>query len=111
MPHNFTVPTNRRPTSPGEMLHEEFISPLGLTQQEFAEALGIDRPALNMIINAKRRITPEMAIRLSIVLGTTPEYWLNSQMISDLYDALHSEHAAGLKKALKPLKRRHLTHA
>jgi addiction module HigA family antidote len=111
MPHNFTVPTNRRPVSPGELLHEEFIVPLGLTQQEFADALGIDRPALNMIVNGKRRITPEMAIRLSIVLGTTPEFWLNAQMINDLYEARHSEHAAALKKRLKPLRRRQLTHA
>jgi addiction module HigA family antidote len=93
------------------MLHEDFIAPLGLTQQEFAEALGIDRPALNMIVNGRRRITPDMAIRLSIVLGTTPDYWLNSQMITDLYEALHSEHAAALKKALKPLKKPQLTHA
>jgi len=111
MPHNFTIPTHRRPVSPGEMLHEDFIAPLDLTQQEFAEALHIDRPALNMIINGKRRITPEMAIRLSIVLGTTPEFWLNAQMINDLYDARHSEQVAVLKKELKPLRKRQLAHA
>src|ERR1700674_135279 len=111
MPHDFVVPTNRRPISPGQILEKEFRKPLGLTQQQLADALHIDRPALNMIINGKRRITPEMAIRLSIVLGTTPEFWLNAQMINDLYDARHSEQVAVLKKELKPLRKRQLAHA
>ena len=108
MPHNFTIPTNRRPVTPGEMLDEEFIKPLDFTQQEFAEKLGIDRPSLNSIINGRRRITPEMAMRLSIVLGTTPEYWLNAQMICDLYEAAHSPEIAKLKRELKRLSKREL---
>jgi len=111
MPHNFTIPTHRRPTSPGEMLQEDFIAPLDFTQQEFADALQIDRPAINLIINGKRRITPEMAIRLSIVLGTTAEFWLNAQMITDLYEAAHSDQIADLRKELKPVKKRQVARA
>jgi addiction module HigA family antidote len=105
MPHNFTIPKNRRPVSPGEMLDEEFRKPLGLTQKQLAEALGIDRPALNMIVNGRRRITPETAMRLSIVLGTSADFWLNAQMINDLYEVQHSEAADRLKKRLKPLRK------
>ncbi|MBC5809957.1 MAG: HigA family addiction module antidote protein [Candidatus Eremiobacteraeota bacterium] len=88
------------------MLNKEFIKPLGMTQQAFADVLGIDRPALNMIINGRRRISPEMAVRLSIVLGTTPDFWLNGQMICDLYETRRSPLVARLRKQLRPLRKR-----
>jgi addiction module HigA family antidote len=88
-------------------LEREFRKALGLTQKQLADALGIDRPSLNMIVNERRRITPEMAVRLSIVLGTSAEFWLNGQMINDLYEVQHSETAARLRKQLKPLRKAH----
>jgi addiction module HigA family antidote len=97
------IPKFRPPTSPGEILEEEFRKELGLTQQQFADALGIDRPTYNMIVKGRRRITPDMAVRLSIVLGVSPQTWLNLQMSVDLYEAKHSPRAARLRKALKPL--------
>ena len=104
MPHSFTIPKKRPPVSPGEVLEEEFRKPLGLTQKQLAEALAMDRPALNMIVNGRRRITPETALRLSIVLGTSAEFWLNAQMINDLYEVQNSQAAGRLKKRLKPIR-------
>ena len=83
------IPTNREPTPPGEMLREEFMKPLGLTQAELAAKLGMPRVALNALINGKRSITTGTAMRLAKALGTTPEFWLNGQMAVDLYRAEH----------------------
>ncbi len=92
------TPRNRAPTTVGEILKEEFIKPLGLTQQEFANALGVDRPAVNAILNGRRAITPEMALRLARVLRTSPELWLNLQMQADLYAAQRSPRAKDIQK-------------
>jgi len=83
------IPTNREPTPPGEMLREELMKPLGLTQAELAAKLGMPRVALNALINGKRSITTGTAMRLAKALGTTPEFWLNGQMAVDLYRAEH----------------------
>jgi addiction module HigA family antidote len=88
--HPIEIPTNRPPTSIGEILAEDYMKPLGLTQQQFADALGIDRPALNAIINGRRRVTVEMALRLGRVLRTSTGFWLNLQMMTDLYQARRS---------------------
>jgi addiction module HigA family antidote len=85
-----TIPRNRKPTSVGEMLLEEYLKPLGLTQQQFADALKVDRPAVNAILNGRRALSVEMALRLARVLGTTPQFWLNLQMMGDLYEAQRS---------------------
>ncbi len=84
------IPTKRRPITPGEVLREDYIEPLGLTQGRLAEALDVDRTTVNEIVNGKRSITPDMAVRLSHAFRTTPTYWLNLQMGVDLYDALRS---------------------
>lgn len=85
------IPKNRRPTTPGETLREEFIEPMSLTQQQIADAMGIDRAAVNEIINDKRRITTNTAMRLGHVFGTTEIFWLNLQLAVDLYDARHEK--------------------
>ncbi len=103
MSREMRIPKYRPPTRPGEILEEDFRKELGLTQQQFADALGIDRPAYNMIVKGRRRITPDMAVRLSIVLGVSPQTWLNLQMSVDLYEAKLSPRVAVLRKALKPL--------
>jgi addiction module HigA family antidote len=84
------IPSHRRPTTVGEILTEDYMRPLGLTQQQFAEALGIDRPGLNAIVNGRRRVTVEMAMRLARVLRTSTAFWLNLQMMTDLYEAQRS---------------------
>jgi antitoxin HigA-1 len=75
----------RKPTSPGEILDEEFLKPLGLTQKQLAVHLGCDYKVINRIINERAGVTPEMAIKLSLAFGTTPDFWLNAQMALDLW--------------------------
>jgi addiction module HigA family antidote len=72
------------------VLREDYIEPLNLTQGVLAEALDVDRTTINEIVNNRRAITPEMALRLGHAFSTTPEYWLNLQLAVDLYDAQHS---------------------
>ena len=90
------LPKNRPPTHPGEMLLEEFLKPLGMTQTELAERLRVSYPRINEIINGKRGITPDTALRLSRPFGTTPEFWLNGQRNWDLWHAIHSSGASEL---------------
>lgn len=78
------LPDNRIPTHPGEMLLEEFLKPLGMTQVAFANHIGVPRQRINKIIRGKRGVTPETAWLLSQALGTTPEFWMNLQRNYDL---------------------------
>lgn len=75
------------PTHPGEILSEEFLTPFGLTQTELATRLHTSFRAVNEIVNKKRGVTPEMALRLSRCFGTTPELWMNLQTKYDIYKA------------------------
>lgn len=81
------LPKNRRPTHPGEILWEEFLAPKQMTQQELAKKMGVPIQRVNTLINEKRGITPETAILLSRILGTTPQFWMNLQANYDLYFA------------------------
>ncbi len=90
------LPKNRRPTSPGEIFLEEFLIPLGITQKDAAERLKVSYPRMNEIVNGKRAVTPDTALRLAKFTGTEPEFWLNLQQAVDLWDALHSEQAEEL---------------
>ena len=78
------IPSKRTPTHPGEVLREEFLEPLGLTQVEFADHLGVPVQRINGIVRGKRAVTPETAWLLAHALGTTPEFWLNLQAVFDL---------------------------
>lgn len=78
------IPENRIPTHPGEILLEEFLEPLGLTQVAFAAHLGVPTQRINEIVRGKRGVTPDTAWLLAQALGTTPEFWLNLQMQHDL---------------------------
>lgn len=103
------IPTNRRPTHPGEILLEEFLKPLNLTQVKLAELIGVHYPRVNEIINGKRGITPDTALRLSRLFGTTPEFWLNGQIEYELYEALNSDRAQQISQIVpleKPLNQR-----
>ena len=75
----------RKPTSPGEILLEEFLIPLGLSQKELAVPLGCDYKVINRIINEQTSVTPEMATKLAAAFNTTPDFWLNAQMALDLW--------------------------
>jgi addiction module HigA family antidote len=99
------MPTDRMPTSPGEMLLEEFIKPLGLTQSALAEKLGMSRVAVNEIVNSRRSITPGTALRLARAFGTTPEFWLNGQLAIDLYRAQHDEEQLRAVAQITPILR------
>ncbi len=75
----------RKPTSPGEILSEEFLKPLELSQKELAEHLSCDYKVINRIVNERASVTPEMAIKLAAAFKTTPDFWLNAQMAVDLW--------------------------
>jgi addiction module HigA family antidote len=77
--------THRVPTPAGEILAEEFLQPLGLSQSAFARHIGWPHPKVNEIIQGKRGITPETAMVFADALGTTPEFWLNMQLATDLW--------------------------
>lgn len=75
----------RKPTSPGEILSEEFLKPLGITQKELANHLGCDYKVINRIVNERASVSPEMAVKLAGAFETTPDFWLNAQMAIDLW--------------------------
>lgn len=77
----------REPTAPGEILHEEFLLPLGMTQKRLADHLGCDVKVINRIINGRTSVTAEMALRLGATFRTSPEFWLNAQKAVDLHKA------------------------
>lgn len=85
------IPTHRPPTHPGEMLLEEFLKPMGLTQRELADAIHVPYQRINEIINGKRSITPSTALRLAKFFGMSPDFWMNLQIRWDLYHAQQSE--------------------
>ncbi len=82
--------TERKPVSVGEMLVEEFLSPLGLTQTALAEAMGVPRRLVNELCRDRRAITADTALMLARVFGNTAEFWLNLQRRTDLWEALHT---------------------
>jgi addiction module HigA family antidote len=89
------VPKNRRPTHPGEILLEEFLRPMELSQLELARRMGVPIQRVNTLINGKRDMTAETAILLSSVLKTSSEFWMNLQVAYDLYEAQQTlTHAA-----------------
>lgn len=92
----------RRPTHPGEILREDILPELGMTQTEFAEWIGVSRRTISEIIHERRPVTIDLAHRLARVFSTTPELWLNLQQAVDLWDELQT-HKAEYDK-IKPLK-------
>ena len=98
------LPLNRPPTHPGEMLFEEFLKPLGISQSEFAGRLGVSFPRLNEIIRGKRGVTPDTALRLARVLGMSADFWLGLQLDCDLWHAMRGEKATEIAQ-LQPVSR------
>lgn len=77
----------REPTSPGEILHEEYLVPLGLTQKVLAERVDCDVKVINRIVNGRTGVTAEMALKLGAAFRTSPDFWLNAQKAVDLHRA------------------------
>ena len=92
------MPAKRSPTHPGEILREEFLKPLDISQSTLAIALHFPYHRINEIINQRRGITPSTALRLSKYFETTPGFWMNLQLSWDLYYAQKKE-----EKVLKKL--------
>jgi antitoxin HigA-1 len=97
------LPRQRPPTRPGEMLLQEFIQPLVITQSELAARLGISFPRLNEIIRGKRSITSDTALRLARVVGMSADFWLGLQLDWDLWHAMRGAKAIEIGR-LAPLR-------
>ncbi len=85
------IPTHREPTHPGEMLQEEFLLPLGMTQRVLASAIRVPYQRVNEVVRGRRGVTPSTALRLSKFLGTSPGFWMDLQLRWDLYHAQRAE--------------------
>jgi addiction module HigA family antidote len=93
------IPNNRQPTHPGEILLEEFLKPLTITQVAFASHIGVPTQRVNEVIRGKRGVTPESAWLFGQALGTSPEFWLNLQNAHDLVKARPERQVSPLAKA------------
>jgi antitoxin HigA-1 len=92
------IPTHGPPTHPGKMLLEEFLKPLGMSQVELAERIGVSFPRVNELIHGKRWLTPDTALRLERLFGMEAQFWLNLQVAWDLYHAGHSPAAKAIRQ-------------
>jgi addiction module HigA family antidote len=88
------IPTHRAPTPPGEILAEEFLAPMNLTQTALAKRMDVDVQVVNGIVRGRRAVTPETAWKLAAALETTPEFWMNLQTACDLFEARPKRAAA-----------------
>jgi addiction module HigA family antidote len=96
--------TKRKPASVAEILMEEFMEPMGLTQGALAEAMGVQRKHVNELCNQRRNVTAPTALILARVFGNSPEFWLNVQRRSDLWEATHSPRERERIKRARPLR-------
>lgn len=97
------LPTNRPPTHPGEMVLEDFLKPLGISQRQLADAIHLPYRHVSEIIHGRRPVTAPIALRLAIYLGMSVEFWMNGQRAWDIYHALQSEER--VLTAIEPLHR------
>ena len=96
--------TKRKPASVGEILVEEFMKPMNLTQIALAKAMGVQRKHVNELCNDRRAVTAATALILARVFGNSAEFWLNVQRRSDLWDAMHSPRERERIRRARPLK-------
>jgi len=87
------VPLHRDPTHPGEMLLEEFLKPMNISQRELADRIHVSYQRVNELVNKRRGITPSTALRLARVFGNSPAFWMNLQLRWDLFRAQQTEAA------------------
>ncbi len=96
--------TQRKPVTVGEILTEEFLQPMGLTQAALAEAMGVARKHVNELCNNRRTVTAATALILARVFGNSPDFWLNVQRRTDVWDALHTPKERARIDRARPLK-------
>lgn len=92
------IPTHGPPTHPGEILLEDFLRPMGISQMELAKKIRVSYPRVNELIHRKRGVTPDTALRLERLLGMEAQFWLNLQLAWDLYHTIHSPAAKEIRK-------------
>ncbi len=80
------LPKDRYPTHPGEYIKKDILQKMKLTQQQLADRLFVSRRTINQIVNLKRSLTPEMALRLEFLTSTSPEMWINMQTAYDMWN-------------------------
>ena len=97
------IPTHREPTHPGEMLLEEFLKPLGVSQRDLADRIGVPYQRVNELVNRRRGVTPSTALRLARFFGMSPDFWMNLQQRWDLYHAQQEE--AGELRRIRKLRK------
>src|SRR5271170_7580070 len=95
--------TKRKPASVGEILVEEFLEPMGLTQGPLSDAMGVRRKHLNELCNDRRVVTAATALILARVFGNSADFWLNVQRRSDLWEAMHSPRERERIERARPL--------
>lgn len=88
------IPTNRQPTHPGEMLLEEFLIPMGISQRDLADAIQVPYQRINELVNQKRGVTPATALRLAQFFEVSPSFWMDLQNRWDLFRAKQTEQKA-----------------
>lgn len=96
------IPTHRKPTHPGEILREEFLNPLGLTQHKLASAIHVPYQRVNDIVNGRRSITPNTALRFAKFFNMSASFWANLQMRWDIYFAHQDE--MEILRTIKPIR-------
>ncbi len=96
--------TKRKPATVAEILVEEFMAPMGLTQAALAERMGVQRKHVNELCNERRAVTAPTALILARLFGNSPDFWLNVQRRSDLWEAMHSPRERKRIERAKPLK-------
>jgi addiction module HigA family antidote len=96
------IPTDAAPPHPGEALREDFLPELGWTQQQLAERLGISFRRVNEILNEKRPVTLDTALRLGRLFGQSAAFWMNLQLAWDLYQAERGEVARTVAAEVEP---------
>ncbi len=94
-------PRSRPPTAPGVYIKEDILDEYGLTQAALGDALQVSRRTINQLVNGRRAVTPEVALKLARLTKTSPEFWLNLQRSVDLWDAARRTDKA--LAAIKPL--------
>ncbi|HEC15856.1 MAG TPA: addiction module antidote protein, HigA family [Sedimenticola sp.] len=96
--------TKRKPVTVGEIITEEFLEPLGITQGRLAEAMGVSRKTVNELCTNKRSITADTALMLAKVFSNTPDFWLNLQQRNDIWAALHTPKRLARIERAKPVR-------
>lgn len=99
--------TKRKPATAAEILIEEFMEPLGISQTELAQRTGLPRKHINELCRDRRALTADTALILSRVFGNSPEFWLNTQRRTDLWEALHTPKRLLRIQRAKPIRKGH----